>query len=130
MAHGSEAENSYTGWFFRDSAVHCEGESLAAACGRGVVCLALGNNTSLRSPSERLDFVTDGCDLSVAVQCWFDCLWPELVWGLVTCVLVLGLVFLLFIAMVWYLSCETQVVVFSVHSYDLETCVLRRLSES
>ena len=67
VAHRSEVENSCTGWFFCGSAVRYEGESLAAACGQGVVCLALGNNTWLRSPSERLDFGTDGCDLSVAV---------------------------------------------------------------
>ena len=104
VAHGSEVENSCTGWFFRGSALCYEGESLAAACGRGAVCLALGNNTWLRSLCERLDFGTDGCDLSVAVQCWFDYLWRELVWDLVVCVLcwvlVLELVLLLFIAMV------------------------------
>ena len=92
------------GWFFHGSVVCCKAESLVAMCGWGVVFLVPGNNTMLRSPSKRLDFGTDGCDLFVAVQCWFDCLWLELVWGLVVCVLcwvlVLELVLLLFIAMV------------------------------
>ena len=85
MAHGSEAENSYTGWFFSGSEVRGKGlEPLAAACGQ---VLFAWRRATTHCGEVLLRGWTSGWIVATirgsAVRV-FECLWPELVWGLET----------------------------------------------